>query len=68
MIGTTGVESSVDAVEEGKFAVWAVQTIDEAVALLTGTPADDVNQKVEEQLVAYAKQRKRFAEEASNNE
>jgi lon-related putative ATP-dependent protease len=61
-------EDVVDAVEKGKFAVWAVETIDEAVAILMDTPADGVNRKVEEQLVEYARQRKRFAEGASSNE
>ena len=61
-------EDVVDAADQGKFAVWAVETIDEAVAILTGTPADGVNRKVEEQLVEYARQRKHFAEGASGND
>ena len=61
-------EDVVEAVEEGKFAVWAVETIDEAVAILMDTAADEVNRKVEAQLVEYARQRKRFAEGASSNE
>ncbi|MBT8104424.1 MAG: AAA family ATPase [Woeseiaceae bacterium] len=59
-------EDVVDAVDKGRFAVWAVETIDEAVETLTGTRADVVSGKVEEQLVEYARQRKRFAEGTSN--
>jgi predicted ATP-dependent protease len=61
-------EDVVDAVAQGRFAVWAVETIDEAVAILMDTPADEVNRKVEEQLIEYAKRRKTFAEGAGDNE
>ncbi len=65
-------EDVVDAVEDGEFAVYAVHTIDEAIALLTGVvagerdaegqfPQDSVNRKVEDQLIHYAMSRKRFA-------
>jgi predicted ATP-dependent protease len=35
----------IDAVGEGKFRVWAVDTIDEGIELLTGMPAGDVDQE-----------------------
>ncbi|HXG08486.1 MAG TPA: Lon-like protease helical domain-containing protein [Gemmataceae bacterium] len=35
----------IDAVREGKFQVWAVDTIDEGIELLTGMPAGDVDQE-----------------------
>ncbi len=35
----------IDAVREGRFHVWAIDTIDEGVELLTGTPAGDVDQE-----------------------
>ena len=55
----------VEAARAGRFAVWAVATIDEAVALLTGLPAgerrkdgsypaDSVNGRVEAGLDALA--------------
>jgi predicted ATP-dependent protease len=66
-------EEVVAAVGQGQFAVYAVASIDEAIAVLTGEtagqreadgkfPAGTFNCKVEEQLVHYAKRRKRFAE------
>ena len=66
-------EEVVDAVKESKFHVYAVEHIDEAITLLTGEPAgtrDDsgqfpegsVNRKVEDQLIQYALDRKRFSE------
>jgi ATP-dependent Lon protease len=35
----------LDAIREGKFHVWAVDTIDEGIELLTGTPPGDVDQE-----------------------
>jgi predicted ATP-dependent protease len=35
----------IDAVREGKFHVWAVDTIDEGIELLTGIPAGDADQE-----------------------
>jgi lon-related putative ATP-dependent protease len=71
-------EDVVDAVREKKFMVYAVETIDEAVELLTGQtagqrgpdgefPPDSVNRKVEKQLVRYAKKRKHFGDEGGKN-
>ena len=68
-------EDVVEAVQQGRFAVYAIATIDEAVELLTGQPAgqrgadaqfpaDSVNHRVEKQLVRYANQRKGFTREA----
>jgi lon-related putative ATP-dependent protease len=72
-------EDVVAAVEEEKFAVYAVATIDEAIELLTGQPAgqrsadgqfpaNSVNHRVEQQLVHYAKQRRGFAREADKDD
>ena len=65
--------------EQGKFAVYAVATIDEAIELLTGQPAgqrsadgqfpaNSVNYRVEQQLVHYAKQRRGFVREAGKDD
>ncbi|HEY8506046.1 MAG TPA: ATP-binding protein [Gemmataceae bacterium] len=35
----------IDAVREGRFHVWAIDTIDEGIELLTGLPAGDVDQE-----------------------
>ena len=59
------------ACAEGKFAVYAVSTIHEAIEVLTGMPAgerdeeghfpdDTVNAKVEEQMVHFATVRRDF--------
>lgn len=63
----------LDAVRDGKFAVYAVRDIDEALTVLTGAdagergedgqfPEDTVNRKVEDQLIHYATLRRKFAE------
>ena len=68
-------EDIIAAVAAKQFAVYAVRHIDEAVALLTGRPAGtrvdggafeegSVNRKVEDQLLAYARKRREFAESA----
>jgi lon-related putative ATP-dependent protease len=67
----------VRAVEEGAFSVYAVQTIDEALSILTAMPAGErdehgefpagsVNLKVEQQLLRYAELRKKFAEDSGH--
>ncbi len=61
----------VDAVKQGKFHIYAVHTIDEGIALLTGKPAGtrsksgkftprSVNDLVDRKLAEFAKQRKKF--------
>ncbi len=61
----------VDAVEAGKFRIFAVETIDQGIALLTGVPAgladaegrypaDSINGKVEARLAAFADAARRF--------
>ncbi len=44
----------VDAVRAGMFHVWAVDTVDEGIQLLTGLPAEDVHGKVAARLEGYA--------------
>jgi len=66
-------EEVVEAVQQGQFSVYAVQSIDEAVTIITGTeagqrdkdgnfPPDTVNAAVEAQLIKYATLRKKHAE------
>jgi predicted ATP-dependent protease len=63
----------IDAVEEGTFHVYAVETINQGIEFLTGLPAGErdeegnfpegtVNYLVEERLIELAKKRGRFAE------
>ena len=65
-------EDVVEACAEGKFAVYAIATADQGIALLTGMeagvrgedgayPEGSVNRLVEERLIAFAEARKRFA-------
>jgi lon-related putative ATP-dependent protease len=73
-------EEVVDAVNDGKFTVYAVRDVNEAVTLLTGIeagerddegnfPADTVNARVEEQMIRYATLRRDFdAEEKDGKE
>ena len=66
-------EEVVEAVREHKFNVYAVEKIDDAIEILTGTeagkrdekgrfPSNTINRKVEDQLIRYAEQRLRFKE------
>ncbi len=70
-------EDVIDAVTGGRFAVFAVTDVDEAVTLLTGVeagirdadgnfPEGTVNHGVEEQLIAYAEARKRFTRQGDS--
>jgi len=60
------------AVADGRFAVYAVRTIDDGIELLTGRPAgrrraagswtpDSVNRRVQDRLYALARARRKFA-------
>jgi lon-related putative ATP-dependent protease len=71
-------EEVVEAVQRGQFSVYAVQNIDEAVTIITGTeagqrdedgnfPPDTVNAAVEAQLIRYARLRKKHAEKDEKN-
>ena len=71
-------EDVVDAVQRAKFAVYAIETIDDATELLTGQtagerradgqfPAGTVNRQIEDRLVEYAQQRRSFAENAGHS-
>jgi lon-related putative ATP-dependent protease len=62
----------VEAVAEGRFRIFAVNTVDEGIEILTGIPAGErdecgnfpegtVNQRVEARLIMLAEKRKTFA-------
>ncbi|MDJ0711516.1 MAG: ATP-binding protein [Woeseiaceae bacterium] len=72
-------EDVVDAVRSGVFTVFAVEHIDEAVEILMAQvagqrgadgrfPEDTVNRKVEDRLLRYAGQRRKFAGGAAKDE
>ncbi len=50
----------VQAVRDGQFRIWAVATVDEALELLTGLPAEAVNARIVAGLEQLAKLRKEF--------
>jgi predicted ATP-dependent protease len=54
-------EDVVAAVAEGKFAVYAVGTVDEGIELLTGVPAEEIHARVEARLVEFAERARAFA-------
>jgi predicted ATP-dependent protease len=69
----------VSAVEAGKFSVYPVSTVDEGIELLTGVSAgvrneagefsdDSINRRVEDRLIHFSMQLKRFAREGRNDE
>ena len=70
-------EDVVEAVRDGSFHVYAVETIDEGIELLTGAPAGardeqgnypegSVNHLVDKQLNAYAESRRAFARQGAS--
>lgn len=44
----------IDAVKEGRFHVWAVETIDQGLEILTGVAAGEVHQRAKQRLKALA--------------
>jgi lon-related putative ATP-dependent protease len=72
-------EDVVEAVEQEQFNVFAVSSVDEALAILTGFeagerddngefPEGSVNYRVEQQLIRYAGLRKSFAEDSNGDD
>lgn len=72
-------EEVVQAVQEGQFNIWAVETLDEAIELLTGMPAgerDDTgaypeesfNARVDDRLEELAEKAKQFKEETGGDD
>ena len=59
-------EDVVEAVRKGEFAVYAIETIDDAIELLTGEKAEAINGRIESQLAEYARLRRNFAENADH--
>jgi lon-related putative ATP-dependent protease len=69
----------VEAVSEGRFTVYAVTRVDEAVSILTGVaagerdadgafPADTVNYRVEKELIRFAMVAKKFDSDSHDDE
>ena len=68
----------VEAVQQGRFTVYAARELDEAIEILTGEVAGtrdadgrfadgSVNRRVEDRLVEFARHRKQFSEAAGND-
>lgn len=51
----------IESVQGGKFHIYAIKTIDDAIELMTGMPAEEFHQKVDQSLEEFA----RIAEEFS---
>ncbi len=69
----------VEAVRDGRFSVYAVQNIDEALSILTEAdagvrddngrfPEESLNGRVEEQLIEYARLREQFGKNENHGE
>jgi len=54
-------EDVVRAAAEGRFAVYAVSTVDEGIELLTGLPAGEIHARVEARLARFAERAREFA-------
>jgi len=50
----------VEAVEAGKFHLWAVETIDEGIEIMLGQPAADVHAKAQATLTELAAKMAKF--------
>lgn len=72
-------EDVVEAVDRGRFAIYGVSTIDEGISILTGVeagvrdesgafPANSINRRVEDRLIAFAEARRRFAARPESQE
>jgi predicted ATP-dependent protease len=57
----------VDACREGKFAVYAYSTVDEAMELLTGKTAKEINTKVEARLIMLEEIHQEYAKAAKES-
>jgi len=55
-------EDVVQAVEQGRFAVYAVSSVDEGVELLSGVPAAEIHARVEARLREFAESARAFAQ------
>jgi predicted ATP-dependent protease len=53
-------EDVVAAVEQGRFAVYAVASVDEGIELLTGLSAHEVHRRVEDRLAEFADKARAF--------
>lgn len=54
-------EDVVAAAAQGRFAVYAVASVDEGVELLTGVPAAELHRRVEARLLEFAERAREFA-------
>ncbi len=72
-------EDVVDAIKKGEFHLWAVDTVDEGIEILTGVPAgemgddgkypkDTVNRIVDDKLSEYARVLKEFGRQEEEHE
>jgi predicted ATP-dependent protease len=68
----------VEAAEKGQFHVWPVETVDQAVELLTGVPAgvrgedghfpeDSVNRRADDRLAEFARKARAFGKAAAGS-
>ena len=68
----------VEAAEKGQFHVWPVETVDQAVELLTGVPAGvrgegghfpegSVNRRADDRLGAFARKARAFGKAAAGS-
>jgi predicted ATP-dependent protease len=70
-------EDVVEAVQREQFAVFAIESIDDAIEVLTGQvageraadgqfPTGTINRQIEDRLIEYAQMRRSFAESAGD--
>ncbi|MBI1423501.1 MAG: AAA family ATPase [Gammaproteobacteria bacterium] len=54
----------IDACRNKRFAIYAYNTVDEAIAILTGADAETINDRVEQRLIELEKYREEFSKAA----
>ena len=50
----------IDSVRQGKFNVYAIETVDEAIELMTGFPADEIHNRVEARLKKISEEARKY--------
>lgn len=60
-------EEVVRAVKNGLFKVWAIDKVEDGLAILTGLPAEEVKKRARNKLRSFQKEKRKNGEEKSDN-
>ena len=54
--------------DQGKFSIYPVETIDQGIEILTGTPAKKIHKLVDQRLRSFAEMRRDFSRAQEEND